>query len=74
MQFDKNGDKRLSREELPQRMQSFFESADEDKDGFIDTKEAAVAQRRFQQRGDRSGGPGGAGPSGAVRAEAGGKL
>jgi Ca2+-binding EF-hand superfamily protein len=39
MQFDKNGDGKLSRDELPERMQSMMEKGDTDKDGFLSKDE-----------------------------------
>ncbi len=57
MAFDKNGDGKLTRDELPERMQSLFDRADANKDGVIDNAElTAVAT---QQSGRNSGGRGG---------------
>ena len=64
MQFDKDGDKRLKREELPERMQGMFERLDTNGDGFIDASEIAEMRRRFKQGGGRPGGPGGEGSGG----------
>jgi HlyD family secretion protein len=55
MQFDKDGDKKVSMDEAPDRMRSNFDMIDTNHDGFIDTKEAAAMKRRMQQQG----GPGG---------------
>lgn len=60
MRLDKDGDKKLSREELPERMQGRFEQLDSNHDGFIDAAEAAEMRRRFS--GGSPGGPGGDGP------------
>jgi HlyD family secretion protein len=59
-ELDKDGDKKISREEAPERMQQFFEYMDTDKDGFIDAKELAAAQARARQM-EGGGGPGGRG-------------
>jgi multidrug resistance efflux pump len=69
MQSDKDGDKKLSREELPERMQGMFERMDSNGDGFIDSSEVAEMRRRFKQGGGRPGGPGPAGeaPAGGPR-------
>ncbi len=68
MQFDKDGDKKLSKEELPERMQGLFERMDSNGDGFIDATEIAEMRKRFGNRGDRPPGvpgvPGGGGPPG----------
>jgi HlyD family secretion protein len=74
-QLDKDGDKKLSREELPERMQGMFERLDTNGDGFIDATEIAAMPRRRPGGGDRpaggerTGAPGpngaGAGPPGA---------
>jgi CubicO group peptidase (beta-lactamase class C family) len=39
--FDKNGDGKLSKAELPEGLQKFFEKMDANKDGFISPEEAA---------------------------------
>jgi collagen type III alpha len=67
MQNDKDGDKKLSREEVPERMQAFFERLDTNGDGFIDAAEIAVMQKRRPPGGGRAGGPGGEGPGGGGR-------
>lgn len=47
MNFDKDGDKKLSRDEVPERMQGLFERCDMDKDGFLtgDELKAAAAEQ-----------------------------
>ncbi len=63
MQFDKNGDKKLSKDELPERMQANFDRMDTNGDGFLDASEIAAMRR---QAGGGAGGPGGgARPDGA---------
>jgi len=65
MAFDANGDGKLSKAELPERMQGIFERADENKDGFLTADEIrkfAAAQAATTQpggpegRGGREGG------------------
>ena len=60
MAFDANGDGKLSKAELPERMQGIFDRADENKDGFLTVDEI----RKFaaaQAPPAGSGGPGGPG-------------
>ncbi len=79
MSLDKDGDKKVSRQEAPEPMQAFFDTMDANKDGFIDAAEAAKARppggggvggknrggagRPGEGRGD--GAPRGAGPEGS---------
>lgn len=69
MGFDKNGDGKISKEELPERMQGMFDRADANKDGFLSkeelTKVSAQNGRREGggERGGRGEGPRG-GPQG----------
>jgi Ca2+-binding EF-hand superfamily protein len=63
MAFDANGDGKLSKSELPERMQGLFDRADENKDGFLTADEirklAAVQARPPQNDGPgERGGPG----------------
>jgi hypothetical protein len=58
MQFDKDGDKKLSREELPERMQGMLERADSNADGFLDASEMAEMRARRPAGGRRQGGSG----------------
>lgn len=60
MQFDKDGDKKVSRDEAPE-LQAFFDKIDTNGDGFIDAKEAAAAAARRKQMEGGGGGPGGPG-------------
>jgi Ca2+-binding EF-hand superfamily protein len=43
MAFDKNGDGKLTRDELPERMQGLFDRADTDKDGVLTGEEIRKA-------------------------------
>ena len=62
--LDKDGDKKISKEEAPERMKEFFDKLDSNSDGFIDAKElAALRSRRGGGPGGPEGGPGG--PPGA---------
>ncbi len=61
MSFDKDGDKKVSKEEAPEQVKGFFDRLDTNSDGFIDAKEIAEARRRRAAGG--SGGPDG-GPGG----------
>ncbi|MBI4602617.1 MAG: hypothetical protein HY721_11720, partial [Planctomycetes bacterium] len=62
LQYDKDGDKKLTREEVPERMQSMFERLDSNGDGSIDEAEIQEMRRRFRE--GRPGGPGGPGGPG----------
>jgi hypothetical protein len=55
MQFDGDGDGRLSRDEAPERMRAVFDQIDTNGDGFLDGEELAA---RRAQRGPRQGPPG----------------
>jgi hypothetical protein len=57
MSFDKDGDKKVSRDEAPEQMREFFDRMDTSGDGFIDAKEVAEMRRRMQQM-QQGGGPG----------------
>ena len=60
MQFDADGDGKISREEAPERMQEFFDEIDTNSDGFADEAELEARRAAFQ-RGGRGGGRGGEG-------------
>jgi hypothetical protein len=59
-QLDKDSDGKLSREEAPERMASFFGRLDTNADGFLDAAELAAMRSRMRGVG-RGGGPGGPG-------------
>jgi hypothetical protein len=69
MSFDKNGDGKITKDELPERMQSLIEQGDRNGDGALDREEI----RRLVERGrpNGPGGPGG-GPGGPLRRPGGG--
>ena len=50
MENDADGDGKLSREELPERMQQRFDRMDSDGDGFIDQNDIETMMQRFQDR------------------------
>ncbi len=50
MGFDRNGDGKVSREELPIRMQRMLDRADSNGDDTIDQEEAKVMESRFRRR------------------------
>ena len=54
-QNDKNNDGKITKDELPESMQSIFERADTNRDGAIDRKEAEAFAERLKPR---TGGPG----------------
>ena len=54
-QNDKNKDGKLTKDELPEAMQSIFERADTNRDGAIDRKEAEALAERMKQRGGGQG-------------------
>jgi HlyD family secretion protein len=60
MQFDKDGDGKVSKDEAPAQMQQYFERLDTNGDGFIDRGESAASAAR-RQKGGGKGRPGGSG-------------
>jgi collagen type III alpha len=61
MQYDKNGDGKVSKEEAPEMMQGFFDRMDTNGDGAIDKSEIEAARSRM---GGGEGGGFGRGPGG----------
>lgn len=55
MQMDTNGDGKLSREELPERMAGLMERLDTNGDGMLDKAELEAMAQRFQGRGGEGG-------------------
>lgn len=53
MEFDKNKDGKLSKEELPERMQRIIDRADANNDGAVDKEELIEMHKRFTQGGQR---------------------
>ncbi|MDA1232252.1 MAG: EF-hand domain-containing protein, partial [Planctomycetota bacterium] len=63
MEMDANKDGKLSKDELPERMQSMLTRGDKNKDGVLD-KEEIMASFRERSGGQEGGGPFGGGPFG----------
>ena len=61
LQFDKNADGRLSKDEVPERMQGMFERGDTNGDGFLSRDElvllARIQSENRGREGTRDGGP-----------------
>ena len=68
MSFDKNGDGKLSKDELPDRLKPLMDRADANKDGFLDRAEVTVYAQRQERRGP--GGPEGRDGEGGPRRKA----
>jgi len=66
MALDKDGDKKISLDEAPDRMKENFGAMDANSDGFIDAKEIAELRKKMQQMQQQRGGgaPGGGPPGG----------
>lgn len=64
MENDKNKDGKLSKEELPERMQRVLERADTSGDGALDKAEIDAMAKRFTAGRGGQGGPGGERPGG----------
>jgi Ca2+-binding EF-hand superfamily protein len=63
MQNDKNADGKLSKDELPERMQAMFGSLDKNSDGFLDKTELQAIAQQMRDRGQQRGGGDGQRPS-----------
>ena len=63
MQFDKDGDGKISKEEMPEQAQAVLRLMDTNGDGFVDAAEMAEIRKRMRGGGG-PGGPGGGGPGG----------
>jgi Ca2+-binding EF-hand superfamily protein len=61
MEYDKNGDGKLSSAELPDRMKSLMDRADANKDGFVDRAELTKLTEEQLPLGPGGGGRGGPG-------------
>jgi hypothetical protein len=59
MSLDKDGDKKISQDEAPERLKAVFSQLDGDGDGLLDAKEIGEATRKFRQmqQGGGRGGP-----------------
>lgn len=61
MSYDKNGDGKITRDELPERMHALIEQGDRNGDGALDREEIKRLVERSQPFGPPRGGPGGPG-------------
>ena len=67
MQFDKDGDGKVSKDEAPEPMRDRFDMIDSNGDGFLDKADMDAMRQRMQGAGaggPSAGGPGGGAPSG----------
>lgn len=71
MENDKNADGKLSKDEMPERMQGMFSRMDTNSDGFVDKKEIETSMAQMRERGGQGGqrppGEGGQRPEGGNR-------
>jgi len=65
MAYDKNGDGKVTKDELPERMHGLIEQGDTNKDGALDREEIRRMSERGRPPGPPAGQPGG--PGGRVR-------
>jgi hypothetical protein len=73
MAFDKDGDGKVSKAELPERFQNLMATGDTNKDGFLDKDELTkIAETRASARGGTGGRGGRGGPGGGGRGGPGG--
>lgn len=61
MENDKNGDGKLAKDEMPERMQGMFSRMDANSDGFVDKKEIESSLAQMRQGGGQGGRPPGEG-------------
>ncbi len=61
MEMDQNGDDKLSKDEVPERMQRRFDFMDANGDGYVDQDELAGMRERMRQRMQGPRGPRGSG-------------
>ncbi|MEO1970398.1 MAG: hypothetical protein ABGX07_02525 [Pirellulaceae bacterium] len=74
MQNDKNNDGKLSKDEVPERMQAIFGRADANNDGFLTKDELTkMVQQRGSRGGDRGRGDESGGRGGRDRGDGGGR-
>lgn len=77
LSFDKNKDGKLTKDEIPERMQGMLTRGDTNDDGALDKEELAKIAASFQGRGGQQGGgaegrgPGGRGPDGGAQGRGG---
>ena len=64
MEYDTNGDGKITKDELPERMHALFEQGDTNRDGALDREEIKRLTERPGRGGPGGGGPGRGGPGG----------
>ncbi len=57
MKFDKDGDGKISSQELPERMARMMTEGDTNKDGVLERSEVEALSKRQGTQGNRRGGP-----------------
>ena len=68
MQFDADGDGKVSKQEAPERMQEGFDAMDTNKDGALDQAEIKALRDMMRAKFRGGGGPGGGPPARIVSA------